>query len=227
MVPEATSIVPPLAPRRMPRFPFRVKVEVVARVPPPKERSPVSTELGAVPRLASAPMLRTPALIVVAPVKVFVPERVSVPAPVLVSEPAPVAITPEMAVLPRPPTVRAVPEPLIPPVVIESVPLSELISVAPFRVTAPLIVLFPETFSMAPCRSSAEVDVARAAHADGVGQVGQAALELEVAPEETATEPVPRAVLFRALRTPPLTSRPAGVGVAPGQGEARPRSRNR
>jgi len=79
-VPLATSMVPPDAPRLMPRLALSVKLAVVAIVPPLRVSEPAVAEPGAVPRLVSAEMLSVPALTVVVPEYVLTPPRTSVPA---------------------------------------------------------------------------------------------------------------------------------------------------
>ena len=76
---------------------------------------------------------------------------VRVPEPSFVRAPAVEVLMPlvEIVVLALPPTVKANPVPVIPPVSV-SVPLSELIRVAAPRVIAPLMELVPEMFRRAP-----------------------------------------------------------------------------
>ena len=59
--------MPPEEPRLIPRLALRVKLVVVARVPPLMTREPGVAEPGTVPRLLSVEMLSVPALMVVTP----------------------------------------------------------------------------------------------------------------------------------------------------------------
>jgi len=60
VVPPATSMMPPAAPRLIPRLALSVKVLVVASVPPLIVREPGVAEPGAAPRLLSAETLSVP-----------------------------------------------------------------------------------------------------------------------------------------------------------------------
>ncbi len=101
--------------RAMPRLGSTVKLAVVCRVLAPEKVSwPGVGAPGAVPSALSAAMLRTPALIVVAPAYVLTPDRTRVPVPALVSVLAPAMIPPTVrvvaaAVLRVPAPVRAMP----------------------------------------------------------------------------------------------------------------------
>ena len=67
------------AARLMPRLLFNVMSAVANKVPPLRISEPAVAEPGAAPRLASAPIDKVPAVIVVVPVYVLVPESVVVP----------------------------------------------------------------------------------------------------------------------------------------------------
>lgn len=62
-----------------PRLLFNVMLAVINKAPPFSTNDPGVVVLGAVPKLASAPMDKVPAEIVVLPVYVFVPDKVVVP----------------------------------------------------------------------------------------------------------------------------------------------------
>ena len=57
----------PVPLKRMPRLEFKVKLAVASNSPPLKVMLLVTAEPGAVPKLASAPILKVPPLIVVIP----------------------------------------------------------------------------------------------------------------------------------------------------------------
>ena len=65
MVLAAASRLPPEEPRLIPRLALRVKLAVVASVPPLRIKEPGVAELGTVPRLLSAEMISLPELMVV------------------------------------------------------------------------------------------------------------------------------------------------------------------
>ncbi len=91
-----------------------------------------------VPKAAPALIATVPAFRVVPPVKVLAAPRVNFPAPSLVKDPE---VVPKMlfnTVSPAPPTVRPkVPPVIVPALVKESVPLSELIRLTDPKVTNP------------------------------------------------------------------------------------------
>jgi len=81
----------------IPRLLFNVMSAVANKVPPFSTSEATVAEPGAVPKLASAPIDKVPAVIVVIPVYVFVPESVVVPVVFCVNPnaaPLPSAITP-------------------------------------------------------------------------------------------------------------------------------------
>jgi len=98
VVPEPTEMLPPLAPKLIPRLADSVKVAVVCKIPPFNVKSLAVTLPGAVPKFVSAERLNVPPFIVVAPVYVFTPDKVNVPVPALVKLPVPL-MTPLNVVL--------------------------------------------------------------------------------------------------------------------------------
>jgi len=118
---------------------------------------------------------------------------VSVPVPFLVRVPAAPVLMPVvlMVVFPKPPTVRAKPVPVMPPVSV-SVPESELMVAAEPSVIAPLHVLLFAGFSNAPKPPPVPFRVI------GSAMLSPVPLSSTFAPLTTVVAPatVPRAVLF-------------------------------
>ena len=107
-------------------------------------------------RLVPELKLRVPPFRLIGPVKVSLAVRNKVPAPSFVKLAAPM-LKPSIEVLPAPPTVKSIPEPVIAelvPVSMVSVPESELMRVAPARVITLALVfvqrLLPPALRRAP-----------------------------------------------------------------------------
>ena len=177
--------------------PLPAKLKTVAAVESVR-LAPGLTVMRPVPAAAALPRVTVPAPIVMPPVKVFAPESVTLPRPsALFTEPPPVPMTPETTMFPSPPKTVVKAPPSAPESV--SVPASELMRVAPVRVSGPAKVLAPETLRRAP-----ELLMPPPPRVSGSANVVIPPWISRAAPEVIVVFPatVPRAPAEAILRTP-------------------------